>query len=101
MDEKFKRFKMIEVTYWKIAKIVSVLFVIINYQMWTAPYSFIKAVLLIIGVAVGIFVAINILDIFVGMIVGLIKHIHRRIKNSRLLKRFCQTKATEDNNAVK
>lgn len=98
MDEKLKR---IESRYWKIAKIVSVLFVIINYQMWTAPYSFVKVVLLIIGVAVGIFVAINILDILVGMIVGLIKHIHRRIKDRRLLKRFCQTKATEDNNAVK
>lgn len=98
MDEKLKR---IEGTYWKIAKIVSVFFVIINYQMWTAPYSFIKAVLLIIGVAVGIFVAINILDILVGMIVGLIKHIHRRIKNRRLLKKFYRTNVTEDNNAVK
>ena len=76
-----RKLEKLEGTYWKIAKIISVLFVIINYQLWTEPYSFIKAVLLIIGIAVGIFVAINLLDLIVGMIAGIIKHIRRKIKD--------------------
>lgn len=92
-----KKLEKLESTYWKIAKIVGVLFVIINYQLWTEPYSFIKAVLLLVGVTVGMFVAINLLDLFVGMIAGIIKHTHRRIKDKRLLKGFCQSDSTEDN----
>lgn len=92
-----KKLEKLEGTYWKIAKIVSVLFAIINYQLWAEPYSFIKAVLLLIGIAVGTFVTINLLDLFVGMIAGIIKCIHRKIKNRRLLKRFCQSDVAEDN----
>ena len=97
-----KKLEKLEGTYWKIAKIVSVLFAIINYQLWTEPYSFIKAVLLLVGVTVGTFIAVNVLDLIVGMIAGIIKHIHRRIKDKRLLKGFCQSDSTEDNgNEVK
>lgn len=96
-----RKLKKIESTYWKIAKIVGVLFAIINYQLWTEPYSFIRAVLLLIGVTVGMFVAINLLDLFVGMIAGIIKHIHRKIKDRRLLYGFCHSDTVEDNdNAV-
>ena len=43
-----------------------------------------------------------VLDLIVGMIAGIIKHIHRRIKDKRLLKGFCQSDSTEDNgNEVK
>lgn len=96
-----KKLEKIEGTYWKIAKIVSVLFVIINYQLWTEPYSFIKAVLMLVGITVGTFIAVNVLDLIVGMIAGIIKHIHRRMKDKRLLKGFCQSDSAEDNgNAV-
>lgn len=98
MDKKLKK---LEGIYWKTAKIVSVLFAIINYQLWTEPYSFVKAVLLIIGIAVCVFVAINLLDLVVGMIAGIIKRIHRKIKDRRLLKGFCHSETVEDNdNAV-
>ena len=76
-----KKLEKLEGAYWKIAKIVSVLFAIINYHLWTEPYSFIKAVLLIIGIAVGIFVAINLLDLIVGMIAGILKEIRRKAKD--------------------
>lgn len=91
-----KKLEKLEGTYWRIAKIVSVLFAIINYQLWTEPYSFIRAVLLLIGVTVGMFVAINLLDLFVGMIAGIIKHIHRKIKDRRLLNGFCHSDTVED-----
>ena len=53
-------------------------------------------------VAVGTFIAVNVLDLIVGMIAGIIKHIHRRIKDKRLLKSFCQLNSIDDNaNAVK
>ena len=80
-----RKLEKLEGTYWKIAKIISVLFVIVNYQLWTEPYSFIKAVLLIIGIAVGVFVAINILDLVVGMIAGILKKIRRKAKDKRIL----------------
>ena len=81
-----KKLEKLEGTYWKISKIIGVLFLILKYQMWTNPYSIANALLLIIGVTVGTFVAINLLDLFVGMIFGIIKYIHRKIKDKRLLK---------------
>ena len=90
-----RKVEKLEGTYWKIAKIISVLFVIINYQLWTEPYSFIKAVLLIIGIAVGIFVAINILDLVVGMIAGILKKIRRKAKDKRILKGLSKDNADE------
>lgn len=96
-----KKLEKLENTYWKIAKIVGVLFLIINYQLWTEPYSFIKAILLLVGVTVGMFVAINLLDLIVGIIAGIIKHIHRKIKDRRLLNGFCHSDTVEDiDNAV-
>ena len=90
-----RKLEKLEGTYWKIAKIISVLFVIINYQLWTEPYSFIKAVLLIIGIAVGIFVAINLLDLVVGMIAGILKEIRRKAKDKRILKGLSKDNADE------
>ncbi|MCI5586404.1 MAG: hypothetical protein MR384_00725 [Lachnospiraceae bacterium] len=91
-----RKLEKLEGTYWKIAKIISVLFVIINYQLWTEPYSFIKSVLLIIGIAVGIFIAINVLDMIVGLVTGIIKYIHRKIKNKRVLKDFYESDITDE-----
>ena len=90
-----KKLEKLEGVYWKIAKIVSVLFVIINYQLWTEPYSFIKAVLLIIGIAVGIFVAINLLDLVVGMIASILKEIRRKAKDKRILRGLSKDNADE------
>ena len=90
-----RKLEKLEGTYWKIAKIISVLFVIINYQLWTEPYCFIKAVLLIIGIAVGIFVAINLLDLVVGMIAGILKGIRRKAKDKRILRGLSKDNADE------
>ena len=90
-----RKLEKLEGTYWKIAKIVSVLFVIVNYQLWTEPYSFIKAVLLIIGIAVGVFVAINILDLVVGMIASILKEIRRKAKDKRILRGLSKDNSDE------
>ena len=90
-----KKLEKLEGTYWKIAKIISVLFVIVNYQLWTEPYSFIKAVLLIIGIAVGIFVAINLLDLVVGMIASILKEIRRKAKDKRILRGLSKDNSDE------
>lgn len=83
MDEKLKK---ITTTYWKISKIVSVLVLIMGYKLWTMPYSFPKAVVLLIGVAVGTFVAINLLDMLVGMIKAIFGYVRLTIRNQRALK---------------
>ena len=90
-----RKLEKLEGTYWKIAQIIRVLFVIITYQLWTAPYSFIKAVLLIIGIAVGIFVAINLLDLVVGMIASILKEIRRKAKDKRILRGLSKDNADE------
>ena len=86
-----RKLEKLESTYWRISKIAGILFTLINYQMWTSPLHTLKAVLIIIGVSVGSFVAINIIDLCVGVVVGIAKHINRKIKDRRLLKGFCQT----------
>lgn len=93
MDNKQEK---IEGTYWKIAKIISVLVIIINYKIWTIPYSIVKAILLLIGVAVGTFIAINVLDMIVGLVTGIIKYINRKIKNRRVLKDFYESDITDE-----
>lgn len=88
MDKKLVK---LEGTYWKIAKIIGVIFTLINYQIWTSTgnaETAIKGMLLIIGVAVGVFIAINLLDLAIGMIRGIFKYIRRSIKDRRLLKGF-------------
>ena len=90
-----KKLEKLEGTYWKIGKIAGVLFVIINYQLWTEPYSFIKAVLLLVGVAVGTFIAVNVLDLIVGMIAGILKEIRRKAKDKRILKGLSKDNADE------
>ena len=90
-----KKLEKLEGAYWKIAKIVSVLFVIINYQLWTEPYSFIKVVLMLVGVAVGTFIAVNVLDLIVGMIAGILKEIRRKAKDKRILKGLSKDNADE------
>lgn len=93
MDNKQEK---IEGTYWKLAKVISVLLTIINYKIWTMPYSIVKAILLLIGVAVGTFIAINVLDMIVGLVTGIIKYIHRKIKNKRVLKDFYESDITDE-----
>lgn len=90
-----RKLEKLEGTYWKIGKIVGVLFVIINYQLWTEPYSFIKAVLMLVGVAVGTFIAVNVLDLIVGMIAGILKEIRRKAKDKRILKGLSKDNADE------
>lgn len=92
-----RKLEKLEGTYWKICKVISTLFIIINYQMWTSPFNIAIAVLLIIGVSVGAFVAFNLIDLFVGMVISIVKHIDRKIKDKRLLKGFYQTGTIEEN----
>lgn len=96
MDKKFTK---IESTYWKIAKIIGVIFTLINYQIWVSAGNIataIKGLLLIIGVAVAVFVAINLLDLVIGLIKGIFKHIHKSIKDRRVLKSFYSTESGEE-----
>lgn len=53
-------------------------------------------ILLIIGVSVCTFVAINLIDVCVGIVVGVVKRINRNIKDRRLLKGFCETGTIEE-----
>ena len=62
--------------YWSISKIVAVILTICNYSMWTEPFSFIKAILMLVLGSVVTFVAINVLDMVVGFIVRSCKKIH-------------------------
>lgn len=41
------------------------------------------------------FIAINVLDMVVGVIVGICKKIHRHFYDKRLLKAFCEQKKDE------
>lgn len=99
MEEKVlnRKLEELESAYWKISKAIGVLFIIINYQMWTSPFNIVIAVLLIIGISVVAFIAINLIDLCVGIVACVIKHIDRKIKNRRLLKGFCQTGIIEEN----
>ncbi len=76
--------------YWSISKIIAVMFVIWNYEMWIEPFNFGKAILWIIAGSVVTFLAINLLDIVVGLIRGICKNIHRHFCDKRLLKGFCE-----------
>ena len=78
----------LEKAYWKIGGIIAVLFTLVNYHMWTEPFNIIKAVITILASSIVFFVAINILDLLVGVVSGIIRHIGRVIKNRRLLKWF-------------
>ena len=78
-------------------KVIGVLFTIINYQMWTSPFNIAVAILLIIGVLVCTFVAINLIDGCFGIVVGVVRRIDRKIKDRRLLKGFCETGTIEEN----
>lgn len=84
--EETNKLKMIETTYWKISKIVSVMVLIVGYKYWTMPYSIVKAVILLTGVAVGTFVAINLLDMLIGLIKAICGYIKLTIRNCRALK---------------
>ena len=92
-----KKLEKLEGAYWKISKVIGVLFTIINYQMWTSPFNIAVAILLIIGVSVCTFVVINLIDLCVGIVAGDVKHIDRKIKDRRLLKGFCETGTIEEN----
>ena len=81
--------------YWSISKIVAVVLTICNYSMWTEPFSFIKAIVILILGSVAMFIAINVLDMVVGIIVGFCKKIHRYFYDNRLFKAFCEQKEDE------
>lgn len=81
--------------YWSISKIVAVVFTICNYSIWTEPFSFIKAIAMLVIGSVATFIAINVVDMVVGIIVGICKKIHRHFYDKRLLKAFCEQKEDE------
>ena len=93
-DRKMKLEKILS-KYWSISKIVAVVLTICNYSMWTEPFSFIKAIVILILGSVAMFIAINVLDMVVGIIVGICKKIHRYFYDKRLLKAFCEQKEDE------
>ena len=78
--------------YWSISKIIAVVLTICNYCMWTEPFSFIKAIAILIIGSVAMFIVINVLDMGVGIIVGICKKIHRHFYDKRSLKAFCEQK---------
>ena len=90
-----KKMEKLVRNYWNISKIVAVLLTICNYAMWTEPFSFAKAIVMIIGGSVAIFLAINLLDMIVGLIVRVCKKIHRHFYDKRLLKGFLEQKEDE------
>lgn len=81
--------------YWSISKIIAVVFTICNYSMWTEPFSFIKAILILVLGLVATFITINALDMIVGVIVSICKKVHRHFYDKRLLKAFCGQKEDE------
>lgn len=90
-----KRVEKLIRSYWNISKIIAVVLTICNYSMWTEPFNFIKAIGMLVLGAVATFVAINALDIVVGLIVTVCKKIHRHFYDKRLLKAFCEQKEDE------
>jgi len=92
-----RKLEKLEGTYWKIGKAIGILFTIINYHMWTSPFNVVIAILLIIGVSACTFVTINLIDLCVGIVAGIVKQINRKIKDKRLLKGFCETGTIEEN----
>lgn len=92
-----RKLEKLEGTYWKIGKIIGVLFTISNYQMWTSPFNIAIAILLIIGVSICAFLAINVIDLCVGIVIGTVKRIDRKIKDRRLLNGFYQSGSMEEN----
>ena len=81
--------------YWSISKIVAVVLTICNYSMWTEPFNFIKAIATLVIGSVATFIAINVLDMVVGVIVGICNKIYRHFYDKRLLKAFCEQKKDE------
>lgn len=93
-----KKLVKMEGTYWKIAKIVGVIFTLINHHLWINAGSIetaMRGLFLIVCAAVGVFVTINLIDLVLGLLKGVFRHIHRKIKDRRLLKGFCEQ--TEEN----
>lgn len=99
MEEKVlnRKLEKLESIYWKIGKVIGILFTIINYQIWTSSFNIVIPILIIVGVSVGAFIAINLIDLCVGMVIGIVKRIDRKIKDRRLLKGFYQSETIEEN----
>jgi len=91
-----RELEKVENTYWKISKIIGVLFTLINYQMWTNPLHIVKAVFIVVGISVGVFIAVNVIDLCIGVIAIFVKVIIRKMKDKRILKRFCQTGSVKE-----
>jgi hypothetical protein len=76
----------LESTYWSISKLVSVIVTLFIYGVLTDLFNTVKAVLLLIGIAVVTFIALNLLDLLVGVVLSIVKYIKNTIRNRRLLK---------------
>ncbi len=83
------------INYWSVSKIIAVVLTICNYSMWTEPFSFIKAIAILVIGSVATFIAINVFDMVVGVIVSICKKVHRHFYDKRLLKAFCEQKEDE------
>lgn len=83
------------INYWSVSKIIAVVLTICNYSMWTEPFSFIKAIAILVTGSVATFIAINVFDMVVGVIVSICKKVHRHFYDKRLLKAFCEQKEDE------
>jgi hypothetical protein len=76
----------LESTYWRISKLVGVIAALVILGVITSVLSTVKAILLIIGIAVGTFIGLNLLDLLVGVVLSIAKYIRDAIRNRRLLK---------------
>lgn len=83
------------INYWSVSKIIAVVLTICNYSMWTEPFSFIKAIAILVIGSVATFIVINVFDMVVGVIVSICKKVHRHFYDKRLLKAFCEQKEDE------
>jgi hypothetical protein len=80
-----KKLEKLESTYWKISKIVGVIATLFILGVITSVLSTVKAILLIVGIAVGTFVGLNLLDLLVGVVLSIAKYIKNTIRDKRLL----------------
>lgn len=80
--------KKIEQKYFKMSKLVAGLFILLNYAMWTSPFSLMKAIVIWLLVMLVTFVFINILDLLIGIARQIIKCVARKVRNRKILKDF-------------
>lgn len=81
--------------YWKVSKIVGVLFTLCNYEMWINPFNIIKAIFILLGMSAMVFVCINIIDILIGTIKMTRFKIKRKRHEERLVDEFIHNNLEE------